>query len=78
VIVAALPTGSLTACNRQPSESDVVHDHTRHRQHQDPIARIGVRILAGYTEHTGTTEGREAVGGSSGSSQPGRVGARPR
>ena len=39
VVVRALPTGSLTSCNRQPSESDVVHDHIRFRQHQiAPVA----------------------------------------
>ena len=66
MVVGALPTGSVTSCNRQPSESDVVHDHIRLRQHQIvAIACIGVRIGARHVKHTGTTEGGETVGGSS-------------
>jgi hypothetical protein len=43
VVVGALLTGSVTAGNRQPSESDVVHDHIRLRQHQTAlVARIGL------------------------------------
>ena len=34
VVVGTLPTSSLTPCDCQPSESDVVHDHIRLRQHQ--------------------------------------------
>jgi transposase len=33
MVVRVLPTRSLTACNRQPSDSEVVHDHIRLRQH---------------------------------------------
>ncbi len=66
MVVGALPTGSVTSCNRQPSESDVVHDHIRLRQHQIvAVACIGVRIGARHVEHAGTTEGGETVGGSS-------------
>jgi hypothetical protein len=65
VVVGALPAGSLIACHRQPSESDVVHDHIRLGQHQIvAVACIGVR-LARHVEHAGTTEGCETVGGSS-------------
>jgi hypothetical protein len=39
MIVGALPTGSVTACNRKPPEPDVVHDHIRLRQHQIGCAR---------------------------------------
>ena len=66
MVVGALPTGSVTSCNRQPSESDVVHDHIRLRQHQIvAVACIGVRIGARHVKHAGTTEGGETVGGSS-------------
>jgi hypothetical protein len=34
VVVRALPTGSVASGDRQPSESDVVHDHIRLRQHR--------------------------------------------
>jgi len=68
VVVRVLPTGAITACHRQPSESDVVHDHIRLRQHNIvAIARIAVRTW--YVKHTGTTQGGETVGGSSGSRQ---------
>ena len=70
MVVRALPTGSVTSCNRQPSESDVVHDHIRFRQHQMvAVACIGVRIGARHVEHAGPTEGDETVGGSSGSGE---------
>ena len=70
MVVRALPTGSVTSGNPQPSESDVVHDHIRLRQHQIvAITCIGVRIGARHMEHAGTTEGGETVGGSSCSSQ---------
>ena len=75
VVVGALPTGSVTAGNRQPSESNVVHDHIRLRQHQIvAIACVGVCIGARHMKHAGTTEGGETVGRSSGSGQlsPGR------
>jgi hypothetical protein len=45
---------------------------------QFAVGCVAVRIGARHMKHAGTTEGREAVGGSSGSSQLGRVGARPR
>ena len=70
MVVGALPTGSVASCNRQPSESDVVHDHIRLRQHQIvAVACIGVSIGARHMQHAGTTESGETVGGSSGSSQ---------
>jgi hypothetical protein len=51
-------------------KSDIVHDHIRFRQHQIvAIACIGVGIGARHMKHAGATEGGEAVGGSSGSSQ---------
>jgi|SRR5215211_5536329 len=63
MVVGALPTGGLTSSDSQPSQSDVVHDHVRLRQHQiGPITRIAIRILAGHMEHTGTTKSGEAVG----------------
>jgi hypothetical protein len=34
VVVGALLAGGVTSGNRQPPESDVVHDHIRLRQHQ--------------------------------------------
>jgi hypothetical protein len=75
VVVRALPTGSITPGNRKPSESDVVHDHIRLSQHEiAAIPSIGIRIGTSHVKHAGTTEGRETVSGSSGSSQlsPGR------
>jgi hypothetical protein len=45
VVVGALPAGGIGSCNRQPSKSNVVHDHIRFRQHEiSAIACIGVRI----------------------------------
>jgi hypothetical protein len=45
VVVAALPTSSVTSCDRQPAEPDVVHDHIRLREHQiGAVACIGVVI----------------------------------
>jgi hypothetical protein len=47
VVVRTLPTSSVTSCNPQPPESDVVHDHIRLRQHQVAvIACVGVGIGA--------------------------------
>jgi hypothetical protein len=70
VVVGILPTGSITCCNREPSKSDVVHDHIRLRQHQiAAIACTSVCIGARYMKHAGTTEGGETVGGASGSSE---------
>ena len=65
MVVRALPTGSVTAGNRQPSESYVIHDHIRLRQHQMvAIACTGGLIGSRHVEHTGPTEGGETVGGS--------------
>jgi hypothetical protein len=70
VVGRTLPTGSLTSCNRQPPESDVVHDHIRLRQHQiGPIASIGVAISTRHVKHAGTAGRCETVGGSSSSGQ---------
>ena len=67
VVVRTLPTGSVTSCHSQPSESDVVHDHIRLRQHQIvAITYIGVRVGALHMKYTGTTESDETVGGSPG------------
>jgi hypothetical protein len=66
MVVRALPTRSLTACNRQPSDSELVHDHIRLRQHEiAAVTWISVRIGARHVEHVGTAEGGETVGGSS-------------
>ena len=66
MIVRALPAGSVTSSHRQPSESDVVHDHVRLRQHQIvTITYIGVRLGARHAKNTGTTKSRETVSGSS-------------
>jgi hypothetical protein len=63
--MGTLPTGSVTSCNRQSSDSDVVHDHVWLRQHQiAPIARVGVSFGAGHVQHAGTTEGGQTMGGS--------------
>ena len=70
MVVRALPTGGVISFNREPSDPDVVHDHLRLRQHQIvAIARNGVRVSARHVQHAGTTEGGEAVGGSSCGSQ---------
>ena len=61
-----LPAASA-ACNRQPSESDVVHDHIRLGQHQIvAVACIVVSIGARHMEHAGSTESGETAGCSSG------------
>ena len=66
MVVRALPTSRVTSCDSQPSESDVVDDHIRLRQHQiAAITYIGVPIAAGHVEHLRTTESGETVGGSS-------------
>jgi hypothetical protein len=66
VVVRTLPTGSVTSCHSQPSESDVVHDHIRPSQHQiAAIACIAVSIGSWHIEHTGVTQRGETVGGSS-------------
>ena len=70
VVVRVLPTGSIGSCNRQSSEPDLVHDHTRLRKHKiGPITTILIVIGARHVKHTGTTEARETVGGSPGSVQ---------
>jgi hypothetical protein len=64
VVVRTLSTGSVTSCNRQPSEADVVHDHIWPDQHQIlAITRIGVAIGTRHVQHAGTTEGGETMGG---------------
>jgi hypothetical protein len=79
VVVGARPTGSVAACNREPSESDVVDDHIRLGKHQIvTIACIVVSIGAWYVEQLGTAEGGEAVGGASCSGELSPGGARPR
>ena len=66
MVVGALPTGSVTSCNPQPSESDVVDDHIRLRQHEIvAVGFIGVSIGAGYMEHRAEAQHGQAVGGSS-------------
>ena len=75
VVVGTLPTGSLSSCNRQPSESDVVHVHIRLRQRKIvAVACSGVRIGARYMEHAGKTGSGETVRCSScsGELSPGR------
>src|SRR4029453_16629669 len=75
VVVGALPTGSFISGNRQPSESDVVHDHVRFRQHQiGAITCLVIGIGTRHVQHAGNVGRCETVGGSSGSSQlsPGR------
>jgi len=64
--VWAFSTGSVTACNRQPSESDVGHDHIRLGQHQvGAVTCIVIGTGARHVEDTGTTQLGETVGGSS-------------
>jgi hypothetical protein len=70
VVVRTLPTLSGIACNRQPSESDVVHDHIRLGKGEiAAIACIVVGIGTRHMNHTGTTQTRETMGGSSSSRQ---------
>jgi hypothetical protein len=48
----------------QSSESTVVHDHIRLRQHQKAAVSCWVvRIGARHVKHLGTTESGETVGG---------------
>jgi hypothetical protein len=64
--VGVLPTGGITSCYGQTSESDVVHDHVRLRQNQIvAVARVGVGIGTRYMQDAGTTERGKAVGGPS-------------
>jgi hypothetical protein len=66
VVLRTPSTGGVSSRHSQPSESDVVHDHVRLRQHQIvAIACLGVRIGARHMEHAGTTQRGETVGGSS-------------
>jgi hypothetical protein len=66
VVLGALPTGSLTSRNRQPSDSDVVHDRIRLCQHEiDAVACIGVYIGTRHVQHAGMPIGGETVGCSS-------------
>jgi hypothetical protein len=59
-------TTSVAAGNCESSESDIVYDHIRLRQHQIvAITYIGVRVGALHMKYTGTTESGETVGGSS-------------
>jgi hypothetical protein len=63
MIVRALSTGSVAGCNRQSSESEVVHDHIRPRQHKISTLACGVvHIGAGHVEHAGATQGGETAG----------------
>jgi hypothetical protein len=55
VVVRGLPTGNVASSNRQPTESDVVHDHIGLRQHQIfTVAGIVVRIGTRHVKHAGT------------------------
>jgi hypothetical protein len=70
VIVRALPTGSLTSCDSQPPDSDIVHDHIWLHQHQvGAVAGTGVGIGTTHVQHTGTSLGREIMRGSSSSGE---------
>jgi len=65
VVVGALPTGSGTPRNRQPTESDVVHDHVGLGQDQIvAITGAGVRIRTGHMQHADPHERGETLGGS--------------
>jgi hypothetical protein len=66
----ALPPGSITSRNRQPSEADVVHDHIRLRQHKiTAVAYTGISIGPRHVQHPGKTYGGQPVGSSSSSVQ---------
>jgi hypothetical protein len=79
VVVGTLPTGSIAPRNRQPSESDVVHDHVGLGQHQiAAVTCIVIGIGAHHVEDTGTTQRGETVSGSSCGGEFGSGGARPR
>jgi hypothetical protein len=63
----ALPTGSVTSSNRQPAESDVVHDHMGLGQHQIvAISCIVARIRARHVKHVGASEVGQTVGAANG------------
>jgi hypothetical protein len=60
----------VTSCNREPSESDVVYDHIRLRQHQIvAVACIVIGIGAWHVKEARYVGRGETVGGSSGGSQ---------
>jgi hypothetical protein len=64
--MVALPTGSGSSRHSQPSESNVLDDHIRLRQHEIvAITCIGIRLGARYVKHLGTTKSGETVGRSS-------------
>jgi hypothetical protein len=66
VVVGTLPTGSVTSRNCQSSESDVLDDQIRLRQHQiAAITYIAISIGARHVEDTGTAQRGETVSGSS-------------
>ena len=78
MVVDAFATGSVTARDGQPSESDIAHDHIRLRQHQiGPIARIAVHIRAKHVQHSGTIQRGETVGARRAAVSSAGVGARP-
>jgi hypothetical protein len=71
--------GSVHARNRQPPESDIVHDHVRLSQHQIVvITALSVAIGTRHVQHLGRTEGGETMGGSSCGGELSTVGARPK
>ena len=49
VVVGTVPTGSVTAGHRQPSEPSVVHDHARLRQH--PIGLVACTSVGSGARH---------------------------
>jgi hypothetical protein len=70
MVVGTPATRSVISCNHQPSESNVVHDRIRPRQHQiAAITCVAVRVSAGHVQQAGTVGRGETVGGSSGSVQ---------
>jgi hypothetical protein len=70
MVVRARAAGRLASSNGQPSESDVVHNHIRLRQHQIvAITDIGISVGARHMKHVGTTESGKTVGSSPGSRQ---------
>jgi hypothetical protein len=79
VVVRALPAGSVASCNRQSSESDVVHDHVRFRQHQ--VAVIAC-VVVGIAPGTWSTRPRPRTAklwaARRAAVSSARVGARPR
>jgi hypothetical protein len=79
VIVRTSPTSSVTSGNLQSSESGVVHDHIRLRQHEMvAVACICVRLGARHVMHTGTTESGQLRAPRRAAVSSARVDARPR